>query len=352
MSASHTQTHGMNARLKSPSSPAGSAVFSLKAPRQPMLWACLAYSCGIVVGIREWRPALWWVLAGLAFTLVAMYFAGRRAKLGWLLAFAVFFVAGSLHVQVRSTTPRLDTSILPFADRQPVEITGYAIKDGRLRQNGFEAMRQAVDLQVTELRVDAGRIPVSARIRLQIYDRHAAKSASMRNLQYGENVRCIARLRRPRNFRNPGAFDYEGYLADRGIAAIASANMQDVEVLPGFTGSSIEAWRSRLHRGVIAKVHQLWPADDAALIDAMIIGEDAFIDRDTRTDFQRSGTYHVLVVSGMNVSILAFVVYWSLRRLRLSEIPATLGTIAGCIGYAFLTDVGAPVWRATLMFAI
>ena len=90
----------------------------------------------------------------------------------------------------------------------------------------------------------------------------------------------------------------------------------------------------------------------AALIDAMVIGEEAFIDRDTRADFQRSGTYHILVVSGMNVSILAFVVFWTLRRLRLGDIPATLLTIALCVAYAFITEVGAPVWRATLMCAV
>jgi len=84
----------------------------------------------------------------------------------------------------------------------------------------------------------------------------------------------------------------------------------------------------------------------------MVIGEEAFIDRDTRTDFQRSGTYHVLVVSGMNVSILAFVVFWTLRRLRLPDIPATLLTVAFCVAYALITEVGAPVWRATLMCAV
>ena len=107
-----------------------------------------------------------------------------------------------------------------------------------------------------------------------------------------------------------------------------------------------------MHREVIAKVHQLWPAREAALLDAMVIGEEAFIDRDTRLDFQRSGTYHVLVVSGMNVGILAFVVFWTLRKLRLPEIPATFLTVASCAGYAFVTEVGAPVWRATLMCAV
>jgi predicted membrane metal-binding protein len=62
-------------------------------------------------------------------------------------------------------------------------------------------------------------------------------------------------------------------------------------------------------------VHARWPAPQAALIDAMVIGEEAFIDRDTRVDFQRSGTYHILVVSGMNVTILAFVAFWTLRRM-------------------------------------
>jgi hypothetical protein len=33
-------------------------------------------------------------------------------------------------------------------------------------------------------------------------------------------------------------------------------------------------------------------------MDAMVIGADAFTNRPTRTDFQRSGTYPVLVVVG------------------------------------------------------
>src|SRR5262249_39822171 len=73
---------------------------------------------------------------------------------------------------------------------------------------------------------------------------------------------------------------------------------------------------------------------------------------ETRADFQRSGTYHVLVVSGMNVAILAFVVFWLFRRLRLSETIASGLTVLLCAAYAFVTDVGPPVWRATLMLAI
>ena len=152
----------------------------------------------------------------------------------------------------------------------------------------------------------------------------------------------MTKLRPPRNFRNPGAFDYEGTSPIAALRHWAPRSSRMSKYSPDLPAAASEHLRNRWHASVIAKVHQLWPPREAALIDAMIIGEEAFIDRDTRADFQRSGTYHVLVVSGMNVSILAFVVFWTLRRMRLAEIPATLMTVAVCVGYALLTEVGAP----------
>jgi Competence protein len=43
-------------------------------------------------------------------------------------------------------------------------------------------------------------------------------------------------------------------------------------------------------------------------MQAMLIGGRAFFGREIKTDFQRTGTYHILVVSGINVGILAFAV--------------------------------------------
>ena len=347
--------------------PASPPAFHFKASRQPMLWTAVAYSLGIVAGVYLWRPALWWVVAGAAFVAAAAYFARRRSGLGWALALAAFFLAGALHIQLRGASTRLDTRIEPYADRQELQITAHVTRDGRLQQGGFNEIRQTVDVESEELQTATGKSEaIHSSIRLSIYSPRPSDAASDENSEanttgsnapmpvfhYGDRVCFSAKLKLPRNFRNPGAFDYRGYLADRGIAALGSTKIENVERLRGFAGSRIASWRSRLHRGVIAKVHELWPPREAALIDAMVIGEEAFIDRDTRVDFQRSGTYHVLVVSGMNVSILAFVVFWTLRRLRLGDVPATLLTVAFCAAYAFTTEVGAPVWRATLMCAI
>ena len=247
----------------------------------------------------------------------------------------------------------------PFAYGPPVQITAHVSREGRSRQASPNELSQTVDLQTEEIVTESGaRIPVHSGARLNIYQALDSSRPNppaplpMRLFHYGERIRFPAKLKLPRNFHNPGGFDYETYLAENGIAALASAKAEDVDLLPGFTGNRFELWRTKIHSSIIAKIHAMWPPPQAALIDAMVIGESAFIDRDTRVDFQRSGTYHVLVVSGMNVTILAFVVFWTLRRLRLSDIPATLLTILFCIAYALLTEVGAPVWRATLMCAI
>ena len=327
-----------------------------------MLWAAGAYSLGIVAGVYAWRPALWWVVAGSMFCGAAVYFVSRRSGLAWLLALGSFFLAGALHIQMRSATPRLDTGILPYADRQEVQVTAHVTRVGRVQKGGLGELRQTLDLECEQVQTTDGLIvALQSGIRVSIYSPRAndddpgdllPASPLTQTFHYGDRIRFLAKLKPPHNFRNPGAFDYEGYLADRGIAALGSTKIENVELLPGFAGSRLERLRNRMHFSVIAKVHELWPPREAALIDAMIIGEEAFIDRDTRADFQRSGTYHILVVSGMNVSILAFVVFWTLRRLRIGDVPATLLTVASCAAYAFITEVGAPVWRATLMCAV
>jgi competence protein ComEC len=325
-----------------------------------MLWAALAYSSGIVAGTYFWRPASWWVAAGAALLAAGLYFLRRRKGLGVSLALGAFFLVGALHIQVRGPTKVLDTGLQPFADGQQVEMTAHVVQEGRLREGAPNEVRQSLDVETEEVVTENGaQFPVLSGVRLGLYSARPdvvlqadAPILAVHLFRYGERIRLPVKLKLPRNFRNPGAFDYESYLAAHGIAALGSAKAEDVKLLPGFVGNGLELWRTRVHRSIIDQVHALWPPPQAALIDAMVIGEEAFIDRDTRTDFQRSGTYHILVVSGMNVTILAFVAFWMLRRLRLGDIPATVMTILFCVAYAFLTEVGAPVWRATLMCAI
>jgi len=347
-----------------------------KPPRQPLFWAAIFFSLGLCCGLRVWRPPAWWVIAIVVFVLGACWFVPRRTWLARTLALGAWFLFGALLIQVRGR-PREDPHLNDFSDGQPVTLTADVVREGYARSGSRDA-KTSIDIESEAIEKDGRSFAVKAGIRFTLFEREkfasygepsAEDSASegsshvvvargisapppLPGFRYGERLRIHAKLHRPRNFRNPGAFDYEGYLRDNGISLLGSAAVTDVEQLPGFSGNLISRWRAQVHASIIAKIHQLWPAAQATLLDAMVLGEESFLRNATRTEFQRSGTYHLLVVSGMNLSILAVAIFWTLRRLRLDPALAAVTTVAVSFAYAFVVGVGPPVWRAALMLAI
>ena len=127
-----------------------------------------------------------------------------------------------------------------------------------------------------------------------------------------------------------------------------------MELLPGSAGTRFGFWRSRIRRSILDHLHnqKLWNDDDAALLAAMIVGDDSLLLRHVREEFQQTGVYHLLVVSGMNVGLLAFAVFWLARRLRAPQWVASIVTIALSVFYAFVAGMGAPIMRAVLMLSL
>jgi competence protein ComEC len=344
-----------------------------KPPRQPLFWAALAFSLGLWMGVRAWRPPFWWVIAVVAFVLAAAWFLPKRAWLAKTLSLGAWVLLGAFLIQIRGQRPdelqQDEARILGLADGRAVTLTARVMREGYARDAGPRSIRESVDVETEEIASQDGSWPVRAGVRLTIYekvedraigpsgDRAILGDPMTRSpddpipLTYGMRLQILAKLHPARNYRNPGAFDYEGYLRDNGISVLGSAEATDIERLPGFSGSRIELWRTRVHASIIAKIHQLWPASQASLMDAMVLGEESFLRNATRTEYQRSGTYHVLVVSGMNLSILAFAIFWALRQLRVDPAVAAITTVVVSFAYAFVVGVGPPVWRAALMLA-
>ena len=300
-------------------------------------------------------PTFWWVVATVSFLLAGLYFVRRRWWLAFPLALLALFAVGALTIQVQPPVVT-DDRLSAFAGGEEVFVTAHVTRGGEIRQGPSGELHQSIDVEIEEVAKDDQREAVHGGLRLGIYAKESeyGKGAqpAMRVFHYGDRLRFAAKLRAPRNFGNPGAFDYRGYLADHGIVMLASAKNSKVEIRPGFAGTRWQWWREQVHRSIVNKIHELWSAEDAALMDAAVVGESAFLTPTTKADFQRSGTYHILVVSGMNVSILAFVVFWTMRRLRFSDFAASGLTVVLCAAYAFVTDVGPPVWRAVLMLSV
>jgi competence protein ComEC len=329
-----------------------------KPPRQPLFWAAAVFSLGLWTGERLWRPPSWWVIALVALILAALFFLSRRAWLAKSLSFGAWFLLGALLIQVRDQPDQVQKNadrLSLLADGRSVLLTAHIIREGYAPDAYPGANRDSIDVETEEIASGGESWPVRAGIRLTIHENRTKQSPVTgpdKPLSYGTRVRILAKLHPARNYRNPGAFDYEGYLRQNGIRLLGSAEAADIALLPGFSGSRIELWRTRVHASIVAKIHQLWPAPQASLMDAMVLGEESFLRNATRTEYQRSGTYHVLVVSGMNLSILAFAIFWALRQFRVDPAIAAITTVVVSFAYAFVVGVGPPVWRAALMLAI
>ncbi|OGD78525.1 hypothetical protein A2683_01560 [Candidatus Curtissbacteria bacterium RIFCSPHIGHO2_01_FULL_34_40] len=103
---------------------------------------------------------------------------------------------------------------------------------------------------------------------------------------------------------------------------------------------------SQLRLRIWEKISQLLPSREATLVSGTVLGVDT-IEKEFRDQLIRTGTIHVVVVSGQNLMIVAGV-FLSLVKLigrRQSILLATGATFF----YAALTGFEPPVVRATLM---
>jgi competence protein ComEC len=328
-------------------------------PRAPLALAAAAFACGILLS-RYWpiSTALWgWASASFILCAVAAV-AIESSRAAQLAAVLAMLCAGAF-AGIVTPSPRLAAPPSEFLNVKDVEIVGHVTNDGALLAGG--GPRERFDLQTETLELDGQKFVQPIGIRATVFSRDAVEEtleddapAAIPHMAYGTRVRLAAKLRLPRNFRNPGAFDYEGYLHGLGISALASVKSADIEVLPGTSGSKLGFWRSRVRNSILRHIHQsgLWNKEDASIFAAMIVGDDSLLLRDVREEFQQTGVYHLLVVSGMNGALLAFAIFWLARRLRLPEWPASLLTIALSVFYAYIAGMGVPIMRAVLMLSL
>ncbi|HET9180724.1 MAG TPA: ComEC/Rec2 family competence protein [Candidatus Angelobacter sp.] len=331
--------------------------------RVPLALAAAAFAAGILLSAYVQRPAWLWGWAALllvACAMIACMKAGARLALTTVL---LAFIAAGAFSKFNAPVPHVTAPPEEFLYRH-VEIVGHVIKDGALLGDGLRD-RFDVESERISFSDDHGvshefRQPVSIRLTAYLPDyslspQELAKfQAQLAHLVYGQRVDLDARLRAPRNFRNPGAFDYAGYLRGLGIGATGSVKADSIVSLAGRSGNRVGVLRSAVRRSILGQItgSGLWDRRDSALLAAMVIGHDSLLLRGVRDQFQETGVYHLLVVSGMNVGLLAFAVFWLARRLRAPDWLASLVTLGLAVFYAQIAGMGVPIERAVLMLAL
>jgi len=357
--------------------------------RVPMVAAAICFAGGILAEQKLHAPTLL-LLSALAACAALTGISLRLAvRVAWVPVGAVWLVLGIAAAGWQPSVP-VPVALLGFADNLSRTVDAKVMKVRVLpAQSGadaatdsdavppWERSEQVADVQAGERAVsidlavervefltpDVSRmVPVSGGVRVTVY----GPLKGFADLACGDKVELPLRLKPPETYRDPGAFDYGAYLLEHdGIAARASASGEQVRLL----GRSAASWQCRVSEAqswAVARLAKLKDSRaiqtlpvglrlnqiDSAMLAAMLFGDRTGLSQRLKQGFERTGTFHLFVVSGLHVALLAAGLFWVFRRMRVPAWLATLLTLAGASGYAALTGFGQPTQRALAMTAM
>ncbi len=349
----------------------------------PMLLAALAFAGGILCA-RQWHGPLGLLLSLLA--LLGLFFASQRwaKRASWLVILGLWTAVGCWCAQVQTPIDRQFavhgyadglsrtvrgrvTSVRSLREVKPVQgapvqpLEPWQVEPGGWETDGAAAI-QSVDLvldAVERVTPDVSVMdPVQGGLRLTVVGGAVP-------LHCGDVIEAPVRLREPEIYRDPGAFSYADWLLGQGVGATGTSKVTTVRVLetraPGlrcrlgewqhWAATRLEALPGQSPIRSLPGPLRLTP-EDTGMLAAMLFGDRTQLGAEQRAGFERTGTFHLFVVSGLHVAMLTGALFWLLRRARVPEVPSVAVTIVLALGYALLTGFGVPAQRALAMSSL
>ncbi len=324
----------------------------------------IAVSAGVAAGVFM-DPSLAtvapWIVVAAAIGALAAFSRSRTELIKWpvLIALAAICIVTSAAAQGRALHPPLRTLL-------EQRLGGFAIEDaigppaeaaivieGRLLADATPTETGAVMRMQVE-RVWLGECPEPAPGGVSLSVMGSLASAAVNEWRGGRRVKAAALLRRPARYLNAGVPDQERLLARRGISlvgSVKSAALVELTAKGTWFDESAATARAAV-RSAMARHVGVQAPQSAAVATAILIGDRGSLDPDVERRLQEAGTYHVIAISGGNIAILAGLVLWVLRWLRVRGPAAAGAAIAVLAAYAFIAGGGPSVVRATVMAAI
>lgn len=162
--------------------------------------------------------------------------------------------------------------------------------------------------------------------------------------QYGDLLQIYGRLEEPENFSD---FDYKTYLAKSDIYSVVAS--PEIEVLARGRGSRIKQALFALRQKYKNSIQSLLPEPQAGFLAGLNLGENKQLSSELSDAFARSGTSHIVALSGYNISIIAafFMTIFGWFMVRRS-LRFWLAVVA-IVFFTILTGASASVVRAAIM---
>ena len=318
--------------------------------RLPLIPVLIAYALGIYSGYFDsafsFQSLLLFLLILLG--LWALCMALKKPRPGSWVLLLFFFAFGNFSIHLYLHPQHSSSHISRFigVDRITVE--------GIIDQIPRRSMEEC-QLLIRSQKVILSDRQLPAEGSLLLFLREGAAPFHM-----GDRLRFVCRLYSPRGFRNPGGFSYERHLAFEQIDTIGFLSIKNgwVKTGEGFGNPlilSIERWRDSIRQFIEGRSL----SSCSGIFEALVLGEQGNIPDEVKEYFIRTGTAHLLAISGDQFGIVALLSFslflWILKRseyllLSISVKKWAAGMTIPCILlYAYIAGSGISVIRAMLM---
>lgn len=180
-------------------------------------------------------------------------------------------------------------------------------------------------------------------------------SLTNKSFQYGDLLLVPSNYKDIEPPYNPGEFDYKSYLKAKKIYFQLFLETAEVQIIARNAGNPIISYALSLRKRLVEKFIQFIPDSEASsLASTLILGYRTDLNKDLIEAYSKTGTMHVLSVSGMHVGIVFLVLSFLLKAMnknkKLMMIRAII--IIGVIWfYSLLTGFSPSVCRSALMLS-
>lgn len=162
----------------------------------------------------------------------------------------------------------------------------------------------------------------------------------------GAAVAFMGEVYHPSGAQNPGGFDFNEYLLQRGMT-FGVYDAEELTQVP--VGFHLQGWLAAIRHDLTLRLMDTMGEESGAYAAAVLLGNRDYMPYEDVKAFQKLGIAHILSVSGWHVGILAMMIALVLRPLRLPRAADMVVKAVILAGYAALTGGNAPVIRASLL---
>ncbi len=205
-------------------------------------------------------------------------------------------------------------------------------------------------IKTDSLRIERKYYPYTIKLSCRVRGDNDELSRLYDKLIPGNKVRIEGTYQEGREERNPGEFNYDKYLASRGISGLFYISDPYEVKIVDWSSNTFQAAIFNARKYLDAQITSLHNLQSAGLLRGLLLADRSNIDYETKTEFVNSGVMHILAVSGLHVGYIILIFVFVFGRFNVFLKSAL--TILGLILFLLLTGMPASVFRAVTMAVV